>query len=58
MYAFYLSCSSATFALHGGFVATSVLIQQNQHGVCKQNYMANFAEALFKAPTKSERNLL
>ena len=37
--------------------ATSVLIQQNQHGDCKQNDMASFAEALFKAPTKSERNL-
>ena len=36
---------------------TSVLIQQNQHGDCKQNDMASFAEALFKAPTKSEWNL-
>ena len=32
--------------------AASVLIQQNQHGD-----MASFAEALYKAPTKSERNL-
>ena len=38
--------------------ATSVLIQQNQHGDCKQNDMASFAEALYKAPTKLERNLL
>ena len=38
--------------------ATSVLIQQNQHGDCKKNDMASFAEALFKAPTKSELNLL
>ena len=38
--------------------ATSVLIQQNQHGDYKQNDMASFAEALFKAPTKLERNLL
>ena len=37
--------------------ATSVLLQQNQHGDCKQNDMANFAEALFRAPTKSEWNL-
>ena len=37
--------------------ATSVLLQQNQHGDCKQNDMASFAEALFKAPTKSEWNL-
>ena len=36
--------------------ATSVLIQQNQHDDCKQNDMASFAEALFKAPTKLERN--
>ena len=32
--------------------AASVLIQQNQH-----DDMASFAEALYKAPTKSERNL-
>ena len=32
--------------------AASVLIQQNQHGD-----MASFAEASYKAPTKSERNL-
>ena len=38
--------------------ATSVLIQQNQHGDCKKNDMASFAEALFKTPTKSELNLL
>ena len=38
--------------------ATSVLIQQNQHGDCKKNDMASFAEALFKPPTKWERNLL
>ena len=38
--------------------ATSVLIQQNQHGDHKQNDMASFAEALYKAPTKSQRNLL
>ena len=37
--------------------ATSVLIQQNQHGDYKQNDMASFAETLYKAPTKSERNL-
>ena len=37
--------------------ATSVLIQQNQHGDNKQNDMASFAEALYEAPTKSERNL-
>ena len=38
--------------------ATSVLIQQNQHGDYKQNdNMASFAETLYKAPTKSERNL-
>ena len=37
--------------------ATSVLIQQNQHGDNKQNDMANFADALYEAPTKSERNL-
>ena len=36
--------------------ATSVLIQQNQHGDYKQNDMASFAET-YKAPTKSERNL-
>ena len=35
----------------------SVLIQQNQHGDYKQNDMASFAETLYKAPTKSERNL-
>ena len=38
--------------------ATSVLIQQNQHGDCKKNDMASFAEALFKAPTKLEQTLL
>ena len=38
--------------------ATSVLIQQNQHGDCKQNDMASFAEALYKVPTKSEKNCL
>ena len=37
--------------------ATSVLIQQNRNGDCKQNDMASFAEALYKAPTKLERNL-
>ena len=37
--------------------ATCVLIQQNQHGDYKQNDMARFAETLYKAPTKSERNL-
>ena len=37
--------------------ATSVLIQQNQHGDNKQNDMASFAEALYEVPTKSERNL-
>ena len=37
--------------------ATSVLIQQNQHGDYKQNDMASFAEALYKAPIKSKRNL-
>ena len=37
--------------------ATSVLIQQNQHGDYKQNDMASFAETLYKAPTKSERNI-
>ena len=36
--------------------ATSVLIQQNQHGDYKQNDMASFAETLYKTPTKSERN--
>ena len=36
--------------------ATSVLIQQNQHGDYKQNDMAGFAETLYKAPTTSERN--
>ena len=35
--------------------ATSVLIQQNQHGDYKQNDVASFAETLYKAPTKSER---
>ena len=35
--------------------ATSVLIQQNQHGDSKQNNMASFAETLYKAPRKSER---
>ena len=34
--------------------ATSVLIQQNQHGDNKQNYLTSFAEALYEAPTKSE----
>ena len=38
--------------------AASVLIQQNQHGDCKQNDMASFAEALYKALTKLEQNLL
>ena len=38
--------------------AASVLIQQNQHGDYKQNDMASSAEALFKAPTKSGRNIL
>ena len=33
--------------------ATSVLIQQNQHGDNKQNDMASFAEALYEAPTRS-----
>ena len=37
--------------------ATSVLIQQNQHGDYKQNDMASFAETLYKAPTNSERNI-
>ena len=37
--------------------ATSVLIQQNQHGDYKQNDMASFVETLYKAPMKSERNL-
>ena len=37
--------------------ATSVLIQQNQHGDNKQNDLASFAEALYEAPTKFERNL-
>ena len=37
--------------------ATFVLIQQNQHGNYKQNDMASFAETLYKASTKSERNL-
>ena len=37
--------------------ATSVLIQQNQHGDNKQNDMLSFAEALYEAPTKSEGNL-
>ena len=37
--------------------ATSVLIQQNQHGDYKQNDMASFAKTLYKAPTKSERNV-
>ena len=37
--------------------ATSVLIQQNQHGDYKQNDMASYAQTLYKAPTKSERNL-
>ena len=37
--------------------ATSVLIHQNQHGNYKQNDMASFAETLYKASTKSERNL-
>ena len=38
--------------------ATSVLIQQNQHGDYKQNDMASCAEGLlYKDPTKSERNL-
>ena len=37
--------------------ATSVLIQQNQHGDYKQNDMASFAETFYKALTKSERNL-
>ena len=37
--------------------ATSVLIQQNQHGDNKQNDMVSFAEALYEAQTKSERNL-
>ena len=37
--------------------ATSVLIQQNQRGDNKQNDMVSFAEALYEAPTKSERNL-
>ena len=36
--------------------ATSVLIQQNWHGDNKQNDLASFAEALYEAPTKSERN--
>ena len=36
---------------------TSVLIQQNQHGDNKRNDMVSFAEALYEAPTKSERNL-
>ena len=38
--------------------ATSVLIQHNQHGDCKQNDMASFEEPLYKAPTKSEQNPL
>ena len=37
--------------------ATSVLIQQNQHGDFKQNDMASFAETLYKALRKSERTL-
>ena len=37
--------------------ATSVLIQQNQHGDNKHNDMVSFAEALYEAPTKSEGNL-
>ena len=36
--------------------ATSVFIQQNQHGDYKQNDMASFAETLYKVPTKSEWN--
>ena len=36
--------------------ATSVLIQQNQHGDNKQNDLTSFAEALYETPTKSERN--
>ena len=37
--------------------ATSVLIQQNQHGDNKQNDMLSFAETLYEVPTKSEGNL-
>ena len=37
--------------------ATSALIQQNQHGDCKQSDIVSFAKALFKAPTKAEWNV-
>ena len=33
-------------------LATSVLIQQKQHGDCKQSDIVSFAEALCKALTK------
>ena len=38
------------------FPVTTVLVQQDQNGDFKQNDMASFAEALYKA-TKSEQNL-
>ena len=37
--------------------ATSVLIQENQHGDCKQSDIVSFAEAFCKAPTKAEWNV-
>ena len=37
--------------------ATSVLIQENQHGDCKQSDIVSFAEAFCKAPTKAELNV-
>ena len=51
-----LAANLSTMAIQ--LSATSVLIQQNQHGDCKQNDMASFAEALYKAPAKSEKNCL
>ena len=49
MYAFYLSCSSATFALqHGGFVPREWLAAEKSDEDKKENMQKTFKSLLFR----------
>ena len=47
MYAFYLSCSSATFALHGGFVPREWLAAEKSDEDKNENMQKTFKSLLF-----------